>query len=85
MKTLKNLVNIGISKPVIKLLKQGMTPEKLAFTVAIGAVLAVFPVLGSTTILCTLAAMVLGLNLPVIQVGRHVNIPIGGLFKYSAC
>ena len=39
---------------VIKILKQGTSPKELAFCVAGSAVLGIFPVLGSTTILVTL-------------------------------
>lgn len=53
-------------KPVFDLLRQGVSPQKIALTLALGIVLGVTPVLGSTTILCTLAAAVLRLNLPAI-------------------
>ena len=42
-------------QPFIDLLKQGVTPEKIALTVALGITLGVTPVIGSTTMLCTLA------------------------------
>ena len=38
--------------PLIAQLKQGVTPEKLALTVALGLVLGIFPILGATTLLC---------------------------------
>ena len=56
-------------KPVIQLLRQGVSPEKIALTIALGIILGVTPVLGSTLLLCTLAAIVLRLNLPAIQLG----------------
>ena len=49
------------------LLVQGVTPQKLSLSLACGVVLGVFPVMGSTTLLCTLAAVVLGLNLTAVQ------------------
>jgi uncharacterized protein (DUF2062 family) len=54
-------------RPLIDLLRQGISPKKLALTIALGFWLGVTPVLGSTTILCTLAAVALRLNLPAIQ------------------
>ena len=54
-------------RPILRLLRQGVTPEKIALSLALGAVLGVFPVLGSTTALCTLAAITLRLNLPAIS------------------
>ncbi len=41
-----------------------MTPEKMALSLALGGALGVFPALGCTTLLCTLVAIVLRLNLP---------------------
>lgn len=46
---------------------QGVSPEKVALTLAVGGVLALFPVPGTTTILCLLAGIALGLNQVIIQ------------------
>ena len=62
--------------PVIDLLRQGITPEKIALSLAIGICLGVFPVIGSTTILCTLAAIVFRLNLPAIQLVNYLVYPL---------
>jgi uncharacterized protein (DUF2062 family) len=43
-------------RPLLNLLRQGVTPEKIALSVALGVMLGVFPVLGATTALCALAA-----------------------------
>jgi uncharacterized protein (DUF2062 family) len=53
--------------PIVSLLTQGITPEKIALSLAFGIVLGIFPVLGSTTVLCAAAALVFRLNLPAIQ------------------
>jgi len=58
------------------LLRQGITPEKIALSLAIGICLGVFPVIGSTTILCTLAAIVFRLNLPAIQLVNYLVYPL---------
>jgi len=62
--------------PIVELLRQGITPEKIALSIALGAVLGIFPVLGSTTILCTAAAFILRLNLPAIQVVNYLTYPL---------
>jgi uncharacterized protein (DUF2062 family) len=54
-------------EPFAALFKQGLSPEKIVLCVVAGSVLSIFPILGSTTILCTVAAVVLRLNLPAIQ------------------
>lgn len=63
-------------QPFIDLLKQGVTPEKIALTVAIGVSLGVTPVIGSTTMLCTLAAVSLRLNLPAILLVNGAVYPL---------
>lgn len=63
-------------RPVIDLLKQGVTPEKIALSLALGAALGVFPALGWTTGLCAIAALVLRLNLPAIQIVNYFMYPL---------
>jgi uncharacterized protein (DUF2062 family) len=63
-------------RPILDLLRQGVTPEKIALSIALGVALGVFPVLGSTTALCALAALVLRLNLPAIQVVNYFVYPL---------
>ena len=62
--------------PIIDLMRQGITPEKIALSLAFGIGLGVFPVLGSTTILCTVAAIVFRLNLPSIQLVNYFVYPL---------
>src|SRR5579862_3905632 len=62
--------------PVLDLLKQGITPEKIALSIAVGVTLGVFPVLGSTTLLCAAAAVALRLNLPAIQLVNWLAYPL---------
>ena len=63
-------------KLFIQLLRQGVSPEKIALTIALGIILGVTPVLGSTLLLCTLAAIVLRLNLPAIQLVNGAVYPL---------
>ena len=55
---------------------QGFTPQKIALTIALGLNLAVFPILGSTTLLCALVAFCLKLNQPVIQLVNWLAYPL---------
>ena len=66
--------------PVITLLTQGITPEKIALSLAVGLVLGVFPILGSTTFLCAAAAIVFRLNLPAIQLVNYLVYPLQLVF-----
>ena len=65
-----------IIAPIVALLTQGITPEKIALSLACGIVLGIFPVLGSTTILCAAAAVLFGLNLPAIQLVNWLIYPM---------
>ena len=62
--------------PLFDLLRQGVTPEKIALTIALGVTLGVTPLLGSATLLCTAAALLLRLNLPAIQIVNGVVYPL---------
>jgi|SRR3954466_4623862 uncharacterized protein (DUF2062 family) len=60
----------------LSLLRQGVTPQKLALTVALGIGLGTFPILGATTLLCTAVAIMLRLNLPAIQTTNYCAYPL---------
>jgi len=53
-------------------LKQGITPQKLALTCALGVVIGIFPILGTTTLLCLGAALLLRLNIPILQLVNYL-------------
>jgi uncharacterized protein (DUF2062 family) len=53
-----------------------MSPEKIALTVALGMSIGVIPIIGSTTMLCTLAAVTLRLNLPAILLVNGAVYPL---------
>jgi uncharacterized protein (DUF2062 family) len=53
--------------PVVRQLTQGVTPRKISLSIAVGSALALFPILGTTTTLCIIAGIALGLNQPIIQ------------------
>ena len=56
-----------IRDPLVMQITQGITPEKIALTLAAGSAAALFPVFGVTSILCFLVALALRLNQPIIQ------------------
>ncbi|HJX94849.1 MAG TPA: DUF2062 domain-containing protein [Candidatus Acidoferrum sp.] len=65
-----------IAQPIVELLRQGVTPEKMALSLALGVALGVFPVLGTTTALCALVAFLWRLNLPAIQIVNYFVYPL---------
>ena len=62
--------------PVVAQLKQGITPEKIALTLALGGVLGIFPILGATTLLCAVVGIWLRLNQPIIQLVNYLVYPV---------
>jgi hypothetical protein len=62
--------------PVVAQLRQGITPEQIALTLALATVLGIFPILGATTILCGTAALLLRLNQPLIQAANYLLTPL---------
>lgn len=65
-----------VRDPVVLQLTQGITPEKIALTVAVGSALALFPILGTTTLLCFLVGLALKLNQPIIQLINQAFWPV---------
>ena len=57
---------------VVGELKQGITPEKISLTIALGITLGIFPILGATTLLCFIAGICFKLNQPVIQIVNYL-------------
>ncbi len=54
----------------------GLSPEAVALILSVGLVLGVFPVYGCPTVLCGLAAVVLRLNLPALQLVNQLLTPL---------
>jgi uncharacterized protein (DUF2062 family) len=63
-------------KKLMAFLKMGMTPERLALCIGLGIALGLVPALGTTTLLCTLAAFLFRLNLPAIQLVNYFVYPL---------
>jgi hypothetical protein len=72
---LKNWLKRRLLVPLLALLRQGMSPRRLALCVAIAIVVGNIPILGVSTILCTLIALVFRLNLAAIQLVQAAMAP----------
>ncbi len=57
-------------------LRQGISPQRLALTLALGFAIGCIPVLGVPTVLCAALAMALRLNLPAIQAANYLAMPL---------
>jgi uncharacterized protein (DUF2062 family) len=61
---------------LMQALQQGTSPRKLALTCALGMVIGIFPVYGSTTLLCFAFALLFRLNVVVIQAVNYLLTPV---------
>lgn len=62
--------------PVVTQLTHGTSPDRIGWTIALGMVVGVFPIMGSTTLVCLLIGWLLRLNQPVLHVFRAVVYPL---------
>ena len=56
--------------------QHGVTPRKVALTLALGSVLGIFPILGASTPLCAIVGIWLRLNQPIIQLVTSLVYPV---------
>ena len=73
---MREFVHRRLVRPIVDLLTQGVTPEKIALSIACGVVLGVFPALGWSTLLCLLLALWLRLNVPAMQLVNYLAYPL---------
>lgn len=68
------------SKPVkfdaARWVRQGISPRRLALTLALGFAIGCIPVVGIPTLLCAALALLLRLNQPAIQAANYAAMPL---------
>src|SRR5688500_9857663 len=62
--------------PFMELLRQGITPEKMALTLALGTVIGIIPAFGLTTVICTFLGLRLRLNLAAFILVSYLVQPL---------
>ncbi len=62
--------------PLVELLRVGCSPRKMAWSLAVGVLLGINPLLGSTTVVSLLFAFALRLNLVASQIANHIVYPL---------
>jgi hypothetical protein len=62
--------------PILALLRMGAAPRRLAWSIAVGLVIGINPVVGTTTALCLAAAFVFRLNVVASQIANHAMFPL---------
>jgi uncharacterized protein (DUF2062 family) len=64
-----------MKREVVCWLRQGVSPRRLALTLALGFAVGCIPVVGVPTVLCAALAFGLRLNLPAIQAANYAAMP----------
>ncbi len=62
--------------PILALLRMGATPETLAWSIAVGLLVGINPVIGTTTILCLGLTTIFRLNVVASQIANHAMFPL---------
>lgn len=62
--------------PVVAQLTGGTSPSRIAWTIALGMVLGVFPIMGTTTFLCFVVGWMFGLNQPILHAFKAMVYPL---------
>ncbi len=68
-------IQAATKRNAILWLSQGISPHRLALTLALGFAIGCIPVVGIPTVLCAALALALRLNQPAIQAANYVAMP----------
>ena len=71
-----NFLKKKLMLPLSNFLKQGVSPEKLSMAAALGLTFGIFPILGSTTIICAIFAVLFRVNQPAVQLVNYFVYPL---------
>ena len=69
-------VQARIRDPILGMLREGLSPEGLAWSLAVGVALGIIPLFGTSTVLCIGAALTFRLNQPAIQLANYLAYPL---------
>lgn len=62
--------------PILALLRMGATPQRLAWSIGVGVVIGLNPLVGTTTVLCLAFAFAFRLNIVAVQIANHAMFPL---------
>jgi len=74
--SLREMFRCRVLRPLLRLLRGGATPRRLAWSLALGIVIGINPSVGLTTVLVILIASTFGLSQVASQIGAHSVTPI---------
>jgi uncharacterized protein (DUF2062 family) len=74
--SVREFVRCRVLRPLLRQLRGGVTPRRLAWSLALGMVIGINPSVGITTLLVVMLAWAFGLNQLASQVGTHAVAPL---------
>jgi hypothetical protein len=74
--SVREFIRCKMLRPLLRQLRGGMTPRRMAWSLALGVVIGINPSLGITTVLVVVCAWVFGLNQVASQIGAHAATPL---------
>ncbi len=72
----REFLRCKILRPLLRQLRGGVTPRRLAWSLALGIVLGINPTVGITTVVVILLAWAFGLDQVASQIGVHAASPL---------
>lgn len=74
--SVREFLRCRVLRPLLSQMRGGVTPRRLAWSLALGIVLGINPSVGITTLLVVLLAWTFGLNQIASQVGAYAMTPV---------
>ena len=74
--SIREFFRCRILRPLLRLLRGGVTPRRLAWSLALGIVVGINPSVGLTTLVVIMLAWIFGLNHIASQIGSQVVAPL---------
>jgi uncharacterized protein (DUF2062 family) len=74
--SIREFFRCRVLRPLLRQLRGGVTPRRMAWSLALGMVIGINPSVGLTTLLIVLLASIFGLNQVASQIGNHLVAPL---------
>ncbi|XBH17468.1 DUF2062 domain-containing protein [Telmatobacter sp. DSM 110680] len=74
--SIREFIRCRILRPLLRLLRGGITPRRLAWSLAMGIIVGINPSVGITTFLVVMLAWTFGLNQVASQIGAQSASPL---------
>jgi len=74
--SVREFLRCRVLRPLLRLLRGGVTPRRLAWSLALGMMIGINPTVGITTVLLILIAWLFRLSQTASQIGSHIVAPL---------